>query len=256
MSVAPSPASAPPSRIPPSRVSAPVSGNAGSRSRGAAASLAGGGGSSLLDDLRRSTGLDNLDVTTDSTGQTAVTAGRYITDKVYLGVQAGAAGNNRVTVNLDLAPVIDRAKQALVADGVVVAERIPEIHTSYVLVKSDQVDDVRTLVRLLSLAGYWVPVLAAYVVPGVRPTVGAFSRASASCRWACLACGLGPGAASAVPGVPRTARVARDRPSASADRPVRDPGVRRMGDDSSGPRPRLSERCAARRICRRPRSSP
>lgn len=71
---------------------------------GAAASLAGGGGSSLLDDLRRSTGLDNLDVTTDSTGQTAVTAGRYITDKVYLGVQAGAAGNNRVTVNLDLAP--------------------------------------------------------------------------------------------------------------------------------------------------------
>ena len=33
-----------------------------------------------------------------------MTAGRYITDKVYLGVQAGAAGNNRVTVNLDLAP--------------------------------------------------------------------------------------------------------------------------------------------------------
>jgi translocation and assembly module TamB len=71
---------------------------------GAAASLAGGGGSSLLDDLRKSTGLDDLDITTDQTGQTAVTAGRYVTDNVYLGVQAGASGDSKVTVNLDLAP--------------------------------------------------------------------------------------------------------------------------------------------------------
>jgi translocation and assembly module TamB len=74
------------------------------RLAGAAASLAGGGGSSLLDDLRKSTGLDDLDITTDKTGQTAVTAGRYVTDNVYLGVQAGAGGDSKVTVNLDLAP--------------------------------------------------------------------------------------------------------------------------------------------------------
>ena len=83
---------------------------------GAAASLAGNGGSSLLDDLRNSTGLDDLNLTTDSTGAAAVTAGRYITDKIYLGVQAGASGKNRVTVNLDLAPGL-KANAGTGADG-------------------------------------------------------------------------------------------------------------------------------------------
>jgi len=70
----------------------------------AAASLAGGSNSSLLDDLRASTGLDDLDLTTDASGQTAVKAGRYLDDNIYLGVQAGADGKSKVTVNLDLAP--------------------------------------------------------------------------------------------------------------------------------------------------------
>ena len=73
-------------------------------------------GSSLLDDLRNSTGLDDLNLTTDSTGAAAVTAGRYITDKIYLGVQAGASGKNRVTVNLDLAPGL-KANAGTGADG-------------------------------------------------------------------------------------------------------------------------------------------
>jgi translocation and assembly module TamB len=83
---------------------------------GAAASLAGNGGSSLLDDLRNSTGLDDLNLTTDATGAAAVTAGRYITDKIYLGVQAGASGKSRVTVNLDLAPGL-KANAGTGADG-------------------------------------------------------------------------------------------------------------------------------------------
>ena len=68
----------------------------------AAAELAGGGNKSLLGNLRAATGLDDLDVVTDSAGNAAVRAGRYISDNVYLGVEAGAKGSTKGTVNLDI----------------------------------------------------------------------------------------------------------------------------------------------------------
>ena len=55
----------------------------------AAAELAGGSNNSLLGGLRAATGLDDLDVVTDSEGNAAVRAGRYIQDNVYLGIEAG-----------------------------------------------------------------------------------------------------------------------------------------------------------------------
>ena len=66
----------------------------------AAAELA-GGGPSIFSGLRDATGLDDLDVTTDSEGNAAVRAGRYINDNIYLGVEAGAGGGH-VTIDLDL----------------------------------------------------------------------------------------------------------------------------------------------------------
>ena len=66
----------------------------------AAAELA-GGGPSILGNLREATGLDDLDVTTDAQGNAAVRAGRYVSDNIYLGVEAGAGGG-RVTVDLDI----------------------------------------------------------------------------------------------------------------------------------------------------------
>lgn len=69
----------------------------------AVAQLAGGaGGPDLLGSIRKSTGLDDLDVTTDSEGNAAVQAGRYISENVYLGVTAGANGQANVSVNLDI----------------------------------------------------------------------------------------------------------------------------------------------------------
>jgi translocation and assembly module TamB len=68
----------------------------------AVAELAGGSNTSLLGNLRKATGLDDLDVVTDSKGQTAVRAGRYIQDNIYLGVEAGAEGDTKGTVNLDV----------------------------------------------------------------------------------------------------------------------------------------------------------
>ena len=68
----------------------------------AAAELAGGSDTSLLGNLRAATGLDDLDIVTDSEGNAAVRAGRYVSDNVYLGVEAGAKGETKGTVNLDI----------------------------------------------------------------------------------------------------------------------------------------------------------
>ncbi|UJW87165.1 translocation/assembly module TamB domain-containing protein [Devosia sp. SL43] len=69
---------------------------------GAAAELVGGGGNGLVDSLRGAAGLDDLDIVTDDQGNVAVQAGTYIQDNVYLGVQAGAGGQSKVTINLDV----------------------------------------------------------------------------------------------------------------------------------------------------------
>jgi translocation and assembly module TamB len=67
----------------------------------AAAGLGGGGGG-LLNQLRASTGLDDLDIVTDDEGAPALAAGRYVSENVYLGVQGGASGSSRVTIDLDI----------------------------------------------------------------------------------------------------------------------------------------------------------
>lgn len=70
---------------------------------GAAAELVGGGSNgSLMDSLRGAAGLDDLDVVTDDEGNVAVQAGAYLQDNIYLGVQAGANGQSKVTINLDV----------------------------------------------------------------------------------------------------------------------------------------------------------
>jgi translocation and assembly module TamB len=68
----------------------------------AAAELAGGANTSLLGSLRSATGLDDIDIITDAEGNPALRAGRYIQDNIYLGVEAGARGSTRATINLDI----------------------------------------------------------------------------------------------------------------------------------------------------------
>lgn len=82
----------------------------------AVAELAGGSNTSLLDNLRKATGLDDLDVVTDQEGKTAVRAGRYINEHIYLGVEAGSEGNTKGTVNLDITKHL-KAKGGLGSDG-------------------------------------------------------------------------------------------------------------------------------------------
>lgn len=82
----------------------------------AAAELAGGGNSSLLNSLRSATGLDDLDIVTDSEGNTGVRAGRYIQENIYLGVEADSRGQTRGTINLDITDEIT-ARGAVGSDG-------------------------------------------------------------------------------------------------------------------------------------------
>ncbi|WP_327678369.1 hypothetical protein [Kitasatospora sp. NBC_00458] len=89
-------------------------------------------------------------------------------EKMLTGHGGGAIEIKNDTVVLDLAPLIDRAKTRLIADGLSVASKIPEVHTDFTLVQSDSIPKVRTAFRLLDLAGFWLPVLTvACAVGGV-----------------------------------------------------------------------------------------
>ena len=66
--------------------------------------LAGRGSGGLLDRLRGGAGLDDLDLTTDAEGNTAVRAGKYISENVYTDVQVGQGGDATVSLNIDLSP--------------------------------------------------------------------------------------------------------------------------------------------------------
>ncbi|RRI07042.1 translocation/assembly module TamB [Mesorhizobium tamadayense] len=70
----------------------------------AAAQLAGAGGStSLLDNLRNAIGFDDLDVTTDEKGGTAVSAGKYLNDRTYVTIQKGdKPGSGKAAIDLDV----------------------------------------------------------------------------------------------------------------------------------------------------------
>jgi translocation and assembly module TamB len=71
-----------------------------------AAALAGvgGGGGGILDRVRRSIGVDRLDFTQGENGKGgAVQAGRYVSDRVYVGVEQGIGANqSRAKVEIDI----------------------------------------------------------------------------------------------------------------------------------------------------------
>ncbi|SEE86084.1 hypothetical protein [Streptomyces sp. Ag109_O5-10] len=85
-------------------------------------------------------------------------------DKALTGSGGGAVQLTGDSVTLDIGPLVDQVKQRLVDAGLTPAEHIPAVHTDFTLVRSDQVGKVKTYVRLLQLAGDWLPVLAVLLV--------------------------------------------------------------------------------------------
>ncbi|WP_136439981.1 translocation/assembly module TamB domain-containing protein [Pacificoceanicola onchidii] len=68
----------------------------------AVATLAGKGGVGIIENLRRSTGFDDLDVTSDENGGATVRAGKYISDNAYTNVEIDSQGETSINLNLDL----------------------------------------------------------------------------------------------------------------------------------------------------------
>lgn len=83
----------------------------------AAAELAGGGGGpGIMDQLRNATGLDDLDVVTAEDGSTAVRAGRYVSDRVYVDVQSDTRGVSQAQVNYEISNSLN-ARGSVGTDG-------------------------------------------------------------------------------------------------------------------------------------------
>ncbi|MFE7549544.1 hypothetical protein [Streptomyces gardneri] len=87
-------------------------------------------------------------------------------DRALTGSDDGAVKIETDSVTLDLAPVIDRVKERLVDSGLTVAGRIPEIHTDFTILRSDDIGKVKTGFSLLQLMGVWLPVIAVLLVAG------------------------------------------------------------------------------------------
>jgi translocation and assembly module TamB len=68
----------------------------------AVAVLAGRGGEGIVSRLRNTFGLDDLDLTTSEDGQTALTAGRYLTENLYTEIDVEQDGNTSVSLNFDV----------------------------------------------------------------------------------------------------------------------------------------------------------
>lgn len=76
------------------------------------------------------------------------------------GQQGGAVSAQNGEVTLNLAPIIERVKQRLIADGYTIANNIPTVNKSFVLVRSDGVTKAQGVYRLLNALGSWLPVIA------------------------------------------------------------------------------------------------
>lgn len=82
----------------------------------AVAVLAGRGGLGLVGNLRKSFGLDDLDVTTAEDGSAALKAGKYISDNVYTAIEVDQDGKSQINLNLDVRKGLT-IKGRLGADG-------------------------------------------------------------------------------------------------------------------------------------------
>lgn len=82
----------------------------------AVGTLAGRGGTGLIEGFRQDIGLDDLDVTTDEDGNAAVRAGAYLSENVYTDVTINAQGETEINLNLDITSEIT-AKGTVDQDG-------------------------------------------------------------------------------------------------------------------------------------------
>lgn len=87
-------------------------------------------------------------------------------DKLLSGQQGGAVSAQGNTITLNLGPIIAQVKQRLVAQGFTLANNIPVINKSFVLVQSDAITRAQGFYRTLNTLGAWLPVIALALFTG------------------------------------------------------------------------------------------
>ncbi|MFH9738917.1 hypothetical protein ACH4MA_14610 [Streptomyces roseolus] len=87
-------------------------------------------------------------------------------DRALTGDQDGAVKIEADTVTIDLAPVVERVKERLVDSGLTAAGKIPEVHTDFTVLRSDDIGKAKTGFALLQALGVWLPVIAVLCVAG------------------------------------------------------------------------------------------
>ncbi|MGY0017434.1 hypothetical protein [Streptomyces sp. cg35] len=88
-------------------------------------------------------------------------------DKALTGDGGGTVKVEDGMVTLDLAPVVDKVKEALVDDGLTVAAKIPEVHTDITLMQSTgALAKAKKGLRLLQLLSWVLPLLVVLLVVG------------------------------------------------------------------------------------------
>jgi hypothetical protein len=76
------------------------------------------------------------------------------------GKQGGAVSAQNGEVTLNLGPIVAQVKQQLVASGYTIANNIPTVNRTFVLVRSDSITKAQGAYKLLNALGSWLPVIA------------------------------------------------------------------------------------------------
>jgi hypothetical protein len=79
--------------------------------------------------------------------------------KLLSGNEGGVVTAEDGAVSLQLGPIIAQVKERLAAGGFALADNIPEVDRSFVLVQSDQITRAQGLYRLLDTLGTWLPLV-------------------------------------------------------------------------------------------------
>jgi len=88
--------------------------------------------------------------------------------RLLSGEQGGAVTAQGDTVTLNLGPIIAQVKAALVAQGFSLADKIPTVNKTFVLVQSSSVTHAQGAYKLLEKLGVWLPIIAlALLIGGV-----------------------------------------------------------------------------------------
>lgn len=96
----------------------------------------------------------------------AVRAGHATMVKALTGEGGGAVVLKNDEVVIDIGPMVDRVKTALVQAGFAPAAKIPEVHTEFVVFSSPDLAKIRGGFRLLEILGWWMPVITVLVAAG------------------------------------------------------------------------------------------